>query len=56
VTLVITGGRLLGSFMALLRTDPGFTQDRVLAAVVLPQPDRYREPAVRALVYQRFLA
>jgi predicted permease len=55
VTLVVTGGRLLGNFIALLRTDPGFTQDRVLAAVVLPQPDRYREPAARALVYRRFL-
>jgi putative ABC transport system permease protein len=55
VTLVITGGRLLGSFLALLRIDPGFTQDRVLAAVVLPQPDRYREPAARSLVYRRFL-
>jgi putative ABC transport system permease protein len=55
VTLVVTGGRLLGSFMALLGTDPGFAQDRVLAAVVLPQPDRYRDPAARALVYRRFL-
>ena len=55
VTLVITGGRLLGNFMALLRMDPGFQQDRVLAAVVLPQPARYREPAARALVYKRFL-
>jgi predicted permease len=56
VALVVTGGRLLGSFMALLRIDPGFTPDHVLAAVVLPQPDRYRDPAARALVYRRFLA
>jgi len=55
VMLAITGGRLLGSFITLLRTDPGFTQDRVLSAVVLPQPSRYREPAARALVYHRFL-
>ena len=55
VTLVITGGRLLGNFMALLRMDTGFVQDRVLAAVVLPQPDRYKDPAARALVYRRFL-
>ena len=26
-----------------------------MAAVVLPQPDRYREPAARSLVYRRFL-
>jgi hypothetical protein len=55
VALVVTGGRLPGSFMALLRIDPGFTPDRVLAAVVLPQPDRYRDPATRALMYRRFL-
>src|SRR5205085_5471498 len=55
VTLVVTGGRLLGNVVALLRMDPGFTQDRVLAAVVLPQPDRYPNPAARALVYRRFL-
>lgn len=55
VTLVITGGRLVGSFLGMLRTDPGFAGDRVLAGVVLPQPDRYRDPAARALVYKRFL-
>ena len=55
VTLVLTGGRLLGSFLALLRTDTGFDRERVLAAVVLPQPNRYPDPAARALVYRRFL-
>jgi putative ABC transport system permease protein len=54
VALVVTGGRLVGSFVAMLRTDPGFTPDRVLAAVVLPQPARYRGPA-RAVFYRRFL-
>jgi predicted permease len=55
VVLVVTGGRLVGSFLSLLGTDAGFTQDRVLAAVVLPQPDRYRDVAARQLVYKRFL-
>ncbi len=55
VTLAITGGRLMGNFVALLRIDPGFIKDRVLAAVVIPQPDRYPDPAQRKLVYRRFL-
>ena len=55
VTLVVTGGRLVGNFVGLMRTDPGFAADHVLAGVVLPQPDRYRDPAARALVYRRFL-
>jgi predicted permease len=55
VTLVITGGRLVGSFIGLLRTDPGFTSEHVLASVVLPAPQRYPDRAGRALVYRRFL-
>jgi putative ABC transport system permease protein len=55
VTLVITGGRLVGSFVELLQTDPGFAAAHVLAGVVLPAPERYRDPAARALVYQHFL-
>ncbi len=54
VALAVTGGRLAGGFLGLLRTDPGFAADRVLAAVVLPQPARYKG-AARAVVYRRFL-
>lgn len=55
VTLVIIGGQLLGSFMRLLRTDPGFQADRILASVVLPEPERYKTPEQRGRVYKRFL-
>jgi hypothetical protein len=36
VMLVVAGGQLLGSFVKLVNTDPGFQADRVLASVVLP--------------------
>ena len=55
VVLVLLGGQLLGSFLALLQSDPGFAARRVLAAVVLPAPERYPTPQQRATVYQRFL-
>ncbi len=55
VVLVVAGGQLLGSFVRLMATDPGFEADRVLASVVLPAPERYRDPAQRSLFYQRIL-
>ena len=55
VALVLVGAQLLGNFIALLRTGPGFDADRVLASVVLPAPERYQTPAQRAAVYRRFL-
>jgi putative ABC transport system permease protein len=55
VTLVLIGGQLLGSFLGLIRTDPGFQADRILASVVLPEPERYRTPEQRGEVYRRFL-
>jgi len=55
VILVAIGGQLLASFVKLIRTDPGFEVDRVLASVVLPAPVRYPDPALRALFYKRIL-
>jgi putative ABC transport system permease protein len=55
VMLVVVGGQLLGSFVRLLQTDPGFDADRVLASVVLPARERYRTAEDRARVYRRFL-
>ena len=55
VVLVVIGGQLLGSFVRLMRTDPGFQADRVVASVVLPAPERYREPDQRGLFYKRIL-
>ena len=55
VVLVVIGGQLLGSFVRLMSTDPGFQADRILASVVLPAPERYREPEQRGLFYKRIL-
>jgi predicted permease len=55
VVLMVIGGQLLASFVSLIRTDPGFEANRILASVVLPAPERYREPERRALFYQRIL-
>ena len=55
VTLVVIGGQLLGSFAGLIRTDPGFQADRILASVVLPALERYRTPEQRGALYRRFL-
>lgn len=55
VVLVVIGGELLGSFIDLMRTNPGFQGNRVLASVVLPEPGRYKTPEQRGAVYKRFL-
>ncbi len=55
VALVLIGGQLLGNFIELLRTDPGFQADRIVASVVLPEPERYKTPEQRGSVYKRFL-
>jgi putative ABC transport system permease protein len=55
VALVIVGGQLLGRFVELVRTDPGFDADRLLASVVIPAPDRYKTPEERGILYGKFL-
>jgi predicted permease len=55
VTLVVIGSQLLGSFVKLVNTDPGFQADRILASVVLPAHERYPTPALRALFFRRIL-
>ena len=55
VALVVVGGQLLESFVGLLRVDPGFQADRVLASIVLPAPERYRTPEERGVLYRKFL-
>jgi hypothetical protein len=55
VVLVVIGGELLTSFVKLIRTDPGFQADRILASVVLPARERYPDPTQRALFYKRIL-
>jgi predicted permease len=55
VTLVVTGGQLLGSFLKVIGADPGFQADRVLASIVLPAPERYPNPEQRGLFFKRIL-
>jgi predicted permease len=55
VLLVVAGGQLLGSFVKLVNTDPGFQADRILASVVLPAFERYPTPAQRGLFFKRIL-
>jgi len=55
VLLVVVGGQLLGSFIKLISTDPGFDGDHVVASVVLPAPERYPDPAKRGQFYKRVL-
>jgi len=54
-TLVIVGGQLLASFISLVRTDPGFTADRVLASVIIADQTRYPTSSLRAQLYRRVL-
>lgn len=53
--LVVTGGQVLGNFMRLVAAGPGFDADRILASVVLPAPERYKNPEQRGLFYRRIL-
>jgi len=55
VLLVVTGGQLLTSFIQLVRTNPGFRADHVLASVVLPAAERYGDSGRRGAFYQRIL-
>jgi putative ABC transport system permease protein len=55
VMLVVVGGQLLGSFVKLVNTDPGFQAGRILASVVLPAFERYPTPAQRGLFFKRIL-
>ena len=55
VVLVVVGSQLVGNFIRLLGTDPGFQADHILASVVIPAGERYRTPEDRAIVYGKFL-
>ena len=56
VILVVIGGLLTGSFVRLLRTDPGFDTDRVLASIIVPTGDQYQKhPEARGVLFQRIL-
>ena len=57
VVLVVIGGALTGSFVRLLRTDPGFNKDHVLASIIVASSDRYlHHPEAHALLFRRILS
>jgi predicted permease len=55
VILVVIGGLITGSFVRLLRTDPGFQPDRVLASIIVPSGDQYKTPESHAVLFRRIL-
>jgi len=56
VVLVVIGGLLTGSFIRLLRTDPGFAADRILASIIVPAGDAYiGNPAAHTLLFRGIL-
>jgi putative ABC transport system permease protein len=55
VILVVIGGLLTGRFIRLLRTDPGFEPDRILASIVIAGGDQYRDPERHGELYRRIL-
>jgi predicted permease len=55
VTLVIVGALLTTSFVKLVRADPGFDADHVLANIVIASNDQYKTPASHGLLFRRIL-
>lgn len=55
VVLVVIGAQLIGNFIRLLGTDPGFEANHIVASVVIPSGSRYPTPDDRARVYRRFV-
>ena len=56
VVLVVTGATVGSGFLRLLRTDPGFQANRVLASIIVPSGDRYRNhPEEQARLFRRIL-
>jgi putative ABC transport system permease protein len=55
VTLVVIGGLLTGAFVKLIRTDPGFDSNHVLASIIIAAGDQYRTPASHGLLYRRIV-
>jgi len=56
VVLVVIGGLLTGSFVRLLRTNPGFAPGRVLGSIIIPADQKYLgKPEVQAQLFRRIL-
>jgi hypothetical protein len=55
LVLVALGAQLLGMFTELLRNDPGFRADRVLASIVISACQRCATPEHWERLYRRIL-
>ncbi len=55
VTLLVVTTLLVTSFVRLLRIDPGFSPDGVVAVEIAPLASRYPDTAERAALYDRIL-
>src|SRR5206468_8637322 len=56
VTLLVVTGLFVTSFVQLLRVDPGFSPDHVVAVEIAPVASRYPDEKARAALYDRILA
>ena len=55
VTLLVVTGLFVTSFVQLLRVDPGFSPERVVAVEIAPVASRYSDVKARAALYDRIL-
>jgi predicted permease len=56
VALLVVTGLFVTSFVKLLRVDPGFSPDNVVAVEIAPVARRYPDTQARAALYDRILA
>jgi predicted permease len=56
VTLLVVTGLFVSSFLRLVRVDPGFSPNRVLAVEIAPVARRYPDDKARAALYDRIMA
>jgi predicted permease len=55
VTLVVIGGLITGSFVKLLRTDPGFDAPHLVASIIVGSGDQYKTPESRDPLFRRII-
>jgi predicted permease len=53
--LVVLGGQLLSSFIRLIRTDPGFSAQGLVASVIVPTAEQYHSPEKQAQLFRHIL-
>jgi putative ABC transport system permease protein len=56
VALLVVTGLFVASYIQLIRVDPGFSAERVIAMEIAPVSTRYPDEKARAALYDRILA